>query len=161
MAEQSLLSHDYRALEEAHGHSHSHALTDSPDALRIIAESKQSAADKEAALVASAKRARCKLVAALAAAFIFMVVEVVGGYFAKSLAIMTDAAHLLSDVASFCISLFAVWLASKPANSLLTFGWYRIELLGAIASVILIWILTGVLVYEAVQRIIDPEEVDG
>lgn len=74
---------------------------------------------------------------------------------------MQDAAHLLSDVASFSISLFAVWLAERPPTAFATFGFHRIEIFGALASVLLIWVLTGVLCYEAVQRIITPEDVDG
>lgn len=80
---------------------------------------------------------------------------------AHSLAIMTDAAHLLSDVAAFCISLFAVWLAERPPTGTHTFGFHRIEALGALVSVLLIWGITGVLVYEAVGRIIHPQDVDG
>jgi len=64
-------------------------------------------------------------------------------------------------VAGFLISLFAVWLAERPATTKQTFGYHRIEIFGAVASVLVIWILTGVLVYEAILRIITPEEVDG
>ena len=48
-----------------------------------------------------------------------------GGYFANSLAIMTDAAHLLSDFAGFMISLVAIWLATRPATKTMSFGWHR------------------------------------
>ena len=72
-----------------------------------------------------------------------------------------SAAHLLSDVASFAISLFAVWLAERKPTARATFGFHRIEIFGAIVSVFLIWVLTGVLCYEAVLRIITPEDVDG
>ena len=48
-----------------------------------------------------------------------------GGYFAGSLAIMTDAAHMLSDFAGFLISLFAIWLASRPSSNRMSFGWHR------------------------------------
>lgn len=73
---------------------------------------------------------------------------------------MTDAAHLLSDVAAFCISLFAVWLAERPPTKTHTFGFHRIEALGALVSVLLIWGITGVLVYEAIGRIIKPGEAE-
>ncbi|XP_068704975.1 proton-coupled zinc antiporter SLC30A2-like [Montipora foliosa] len=84
----------------------------------------------------------------------FMILEFVGGYIANSLAIMTDAAHLLSDFAGFLISLFALWMATKPATTTLSFGWHRAEVMGAVMSVLFIWVLTGVLVYLAIQRII-------
>ena len=48
-----------------------------------------------------------------------------GGYLAGSLAIMTDAAHMLSDFASFLISLFSIWMASRPASKRMSFGWHR------------------------------------
>jgi zinc transporter 2 len=53
-----------------------------------------------------------------------MIAEIVGGLLANSLAIATDAAHLLTDFASFMISLFALWFASRPATQKMSFGWY-------------------------------------
>lgn len=90
-----------------------------------------------------------------------MVAEILGGLLANSLAVLTDAAHLLSDLAGFLISIFALWLAKKEPTSRLSFGFHRAEILGALVSVVLIWILTGVLVYEASYRIMHPEDVDG
>ncbi|XP_020611499.1 zinc transporter 2-like [Orbicella faveolata] len=66
---------------------------------------------------------------------------------------MTDAAHMLSDFASFLISLFAIWVARWLPDKRRTFGYYRAEVLGALVSVLIIWVLTGVLVYLAVQRV--------
>jgi hypothetical protein len=51
--------------------------------------------------------------------------DVAGGYLAQSLAIMTDAAHLLTDFASMLISLFALWVSSRPATKTMNFGWHR------------------------------------
>ncbi|KRY32920.1 Zinc transporter 2 [Trichinella spiralis] len=86
--------------------------------------------------------------------FFFMAAEIIGGYFAGSLAIMTDAAHLLTDLASFLISLFSMYVASRPATRRMSFGWHRAEVLGALVSVILIWVITGILVYIAIERLI-------
>lgn len=72
----------------------------------------------------------------------------------NSLAIATDAAHLLTDFASFMISLFSIWVASRPATRKMPFGWYRAEVIGALTSVLLIWIVTGILFYLAIERII-------
>lgn len=77
-----------------------------------------------------------------------------GGYLSSSLAIATDAAHLLTDFASFMISLFSLWMATRPPTKTMSFGWYRAEVIGALTSVLLIWVVTGVLVYLAVERII-------
>jgi len=87
--------------------------------------------------------------------------QVVGGYYAGSLAIMTDAAHLLSDLVGFLISILALYVARKAPTSRLSFGFHRAEILGALVSVFLIWILSGVLLYEAVLRSISPIHVDG
>lgn len=79
----------------------------------------------------------------------------IGGYLSSSLAIATDASHLLTDFASFMISLCAIWVASRPATQSMPFGWYRAEVLGALTSVLLIWVVTGVLLYLAVERLTD------
>ena len=70
-------------------------------------------------------------------------VNCIGGYMANSLAIMTDASHMLSDFASFLISLFALWVARRPATQKMSFGYYRAEVMGALCSVLIIWVLTG------------------
>ncbi|KAG6441915.1 zinc transporter 2 isoform X5 [Manduca sexta] len=108
------------------------------------------------------KRARRKLIIASVLCVIFMIGEIVGGYLSNSLAIATDAAHLLTDFASFMISLFSLWVAGRPATRRMPFGWYRAEVIGALTSVLLIWVVTGVLVYMAVQRVIYKEfEIDA
>ncbi|XP_051016508.1 proton-coupled zinc antiporter SLC30A8 isoform X2 [Acomys russatus] len=107
----------------------------------------------------SSKQAHAKwrLCAASAICFVFMVAEVVGGHVAGSLAILTDAAHLLIDLTSFLLSLFSLWLSSRPPSKRLTFGWYRAEILGALLSVLCIWVVTGVLVYLACWRLVYPD----
>ncbi|KAF7843810.1 metal tolerance protein 1-like isoform X1 [Senna tora] len=103
-----------------------------------------------------------KLLMAVVLCVIFMSVEVVGGIKANSLAILTDAAHLLSDVAAFAISLFSLWAAGWEANPRQSYGFFRIEILGALVSIQLIWLLAGILVYEAIARIINgSHEVNG
>jgi len=71
------------------------------------------------------KRARRKLILASVLCLVFMIGEVVGGIFSNSLAIATDAAHLLTDLASFMISLIAIWLAARPKSQKMSFGWHR------------------------------------
>ncbi|KAL0019296.1 hypothetical protein WJX79_007846 [Trebouxia sp. C0005] len=80
-----------------------------------------------------------KFVLALCFSFLFMLVEVVGGYFANSLAIMTDAAHLLSDVGGFAVAIFAAQYASKRSQQSHTFGYHRVESIGVAAAGALIW----------------------
>uniref|UniRef100_A0A8B9EAQ6 Probable proton-coupled zinc antiporter SLC30A3 n=1 Tax=Anser cygnoides TaxID=8845 RepID=A0A8B9EAQ6_ANSCY len=86
-----------------------------------------------------------------------MVGEVIGGYLAHSLAIMTDAAHLLTDVGSMSVSLFSLWVSARPPTKTMSFGWHRSETLGALASVLSIWVVTGALVYLAAARIISND----
>uniref|UniRef100_A0A3P8V1R6 Probable proton-coupled zinc antiporter SLC30A3 n=1 Tax=Cynoglossus semilaevis TaxID=244447 RepID=A0A3P8V1R6_CYNSE len=104
--------------------------------------------------------AQKKLYIASGVCLIFMIGEVVG-YLAHSLAIMTDAAHLLTDFGSMMVSLFSLWISSRPPTKTMNFGWHR-SILGAFISVMSIWIVTGVLVYLAVERIVRNDyEIDG
>ncbi|XP_003971454.3 zinc transporter 2 isoform X1 [Takifugu rubripes] len=106
--------------------------------------------------------AKKKLYMASAVCLVFMIGEVIGGYLAHSLAIMTDAAHLLTDFGSMMVSLFSLWISSRPPTKSMTFGWHRSEILGAFISVMSIWIVTGVLVYLAIQRIVHNDyEING
>ncbi|OWM85156.1 metal tolerance protein 1-like isoform X2 [Punica granatum] len=103
-----------------------------------------------------------KLAIAVVLCVIFMTVEVVGGIKANSLAILTDAAHLLSDVAAFAISLFSIWASGWEATPRQSYGFFRIEILGALVSIQMIWLLAGILVYEAIDRLINgTTKVDG
>nr|XP_040045432.1 zinc transporter 8-like isoform X3 [Gasterosteus aculeatus aculeatus] len=88
---------------------------------------------------------------------LFMIGEIIGGYLAGSLAVMTDAAHLLADFISFLISLLSLWLSSRPATHKLSYGWHRAEILGSLLSVFTIWLVTGVLVYLAVERLVSND----
>ncbi|PHT46731.1 hypothetical protein CQW23_15889 [Capsicum baccatum] len=91
-----------------------------------------------------------------------MSVETIGGVKAHSLAVLTDAAHLLSDVVGFSISLFAVWVSGWNATKEHSFGYHRLEVLGAFISVQLIWLISGFLIYEATERMFHTNtKVDG
>ncbi|CAH2285795.1 zinc transporter 8 [Pelobates cultripes] len=108
------------------------------------------------------KLAKKKLCIASVICLIFIFAEIAGGYIAGSLAVVTDAAHLLVDLSSFLISLCSLWLSSKPATRRLTFGWFRAEMVGALMSMITIWVVTGVLLYLASERILHPDyKIDG
>lgn len=107
-------------------------------------------------------KARRKLIIASILCLFFMVAEIVGGILSNSLAIATDAAHLLTDFASFMISLFAIWIAGRPSTQRMSFGWYRAEVIGAVVSVVMIWVITAILIWLAVLRIINKSyEVDA
>lgn len=93
--------------------------------------------------------------------FTFMTIEFIGGWIAGSLAIMTDAAHLLSDMSGFIISMFSLYIALRPANFKLTYGYHRAEVIGALSSILIIWVLTIWLIYEAILRLYNPQPIKG
>ncbi|KAM1447141.1 hypothetical protein ACFXTO_006277 [Malus domestica] len=99
-----------------------------------------------------------KLSGLVVASLLFMVVEIIGGVKANSLAVLTDAAHLLTDVIGFSIALFTVMASGWEATSYQSFGYHRLEVLSALFSVQLIWLVSGILIYEAVNRILHKKE---
>ena len=90
---------------------------------------------------------------------VFAVVEVVGGLLAGSLALLADAGHMITDAASLGLSLFAVWMAARPADANRTYGWYRVEILAALANGATLLAVTGWIVLEALQRLRTPQPV--
>ena len=82
-----------------------------------------------------------------------MIIEFLGGYFSNSVAIMTDAAHMLSDVSGFIISILSIYMSTKTPNYIESYGYHRIEVLGALTSILIIWALVIWLIFEAAERI--------
>jgi cobalt-zinc-cadmium efflux system protein len=101
------------------------------------------------------------LVAALGLIALFMVAEVVVGVLSRSLALLSDAGHMLTDVAALAVSLIALRLAQRPPKGGLTFGLKRAEILAALVSGATLLVLAAVLVFEAVLRIASPPTVQG
>ena len=89
------------------------------------------------------------------------IVELIGGILSNSLANITDAAHLFSDMSGFLISIVAICIGEKPSNKIYTFGYHRAEVLGALSSVLTIWVLTAFLVKEAIERLYNPSPIDA
>jgi cobalt-zinc-cadmium efflux system protein len=104
---------------------------------------------------------RRRLAISLALAASYMVAEVVGGLFTGSLALLADAGHMLSDVAALTLSLFALWLAERPAPVARTFGWRRFEILAALANGVALVVVAIFIVVEAFERMQAPTEVLG
>jgi cobalt-zinc-cadmium efflux system protein len=119
----------------SHGHAHSHA--PAPDADRRW------------------------LGVALALILAFMAVEVVAGLLAGSLALLSDAAHMLTDAGSIALALVAARLAARPPAGRFTYGLGRAEILSAQINGATLLVLAGVIAWEAVQRLGDPPEVEG
>jgi len=96
---------------------------------------------------------------ALLVTAVFAVVEVVGGLLAGSLALLADAGHMVTDAASLGLSLFAAWMAARPADASRTYGWYRVEILAALVNGAALLAVTGWIVLEAFQRLRTPQPV--
>ncbi|HWI08047.1 MAG TPA: cation diffusion facilitator family transporter [Solirubrobacteraceae bacterium] len=91
----------------------------------------------------------------------FMAVEVVAGLLAGSLALLSDAAHMLTDAASIALALVAAGLATRPAKGAFTFGFGRAEILSAQINGAALFVLAGVIAVEGVRRLGSPPDVDG
>ena len=89
----------------------------------------------------------------------FLVAEVIGGLVTNSLALLSDAAHMMTDVIALGVSLFAVRLSRRPADARRTYGYARMEALGAIINGGLLFLVAGYILWEAVGRFRDPPEV--
>jgi cobalt-zinc-cadmium efflux system protein len=109
----------------------------------------------------SADADRGKLTVALALILAFMAAEVVTGILANSLALLSDAAHMLTDAAAIGLSLVAIRLASRPAAGQMTFGLKRVEILSAQANGITLLVLAAIIAIEGIRRLVDPPGVDG
>jgi cobalt-zinc-cadmium efflux system protein len=92
---------------------------------------------------------------------VMLVVEAIGGVLTGSLAVLADAGHLLSDVGSIGLALFAVTLAARPAAGRMTFGYQRSEILAALVNGLLLVAVAVAVAIAAFGRLGDPPEIDG
>lgn len=118
--------------------------------------------DHGAALAGSAAgRHRRRLIGALVLTLTYMAVEVIGGLLTGSLALLADAAHMLTDAGGLALALFAIRFAERPATPQKTYGYLRIEILSALANAVVLLLLTVYILYEAYRRFVDPPEIIG
>lgn len=104
---------------------------------------------------------RRRLLLTLVLAATYMVAEFVGGLLSHSLALLADAGHMLSDVASLALSVFAIWLSDRPAGRQRTFGNYRAEILAALINGAALIAVSVFILFEAWERFQDPPEIQG
>lgn len=130
-------NHPNHACEHDHdherGHTHSHAAS------------------------ASTEKIRAALVLTLA----FVVAEAVAGYFAHSLALLSDAGHNFADAAALGLSWYALWIAKKPSNQGMTYGYHRVGILAALVNAVSLVIIALLIFWEAIGRLRHPEPVHG
>jgi cobalt-zinc-cadmium efflux system protein len=122
---------DNNAHREKHAHGHDHTRGASARALAI----------------------------ALALTTGFLIVELVGGVVAQSLALISDAAHMFTDAAALAIALLAIRMAKKPADRQRTFGYHRFEVLAAAFNALLLLVVAGYILYEAWRRLLQPPDI--
>lgn len=99
------------------------------------------------------------LAVALVITLSFFFIEFIGGLVTNSLALMTDAWHMLNDVFALALSIIAAWIAQRPETSKKTFGYYRTEILAAFLQGVFLWIVVAFMFYEAILRLQQPAEV--
>lgn len=90
----------------------------------------------------------------------FLGVEVVGALLADSLALLADAAHMLTDSTSLGLALFAAWVATRPPDARRTYGYHRAEVLGALTNGVLLLVVVGYILWDAAGRLQSPRPVD-
>jgi cobalt-zinc-cadmium efflux system protein len=90
-----------------------------------------------------------------------MIAEIIGGLLANSLALLSDAGHMLTDILALGLSIIAMRFAQKPPTASKTFGFYRLEILAALFNGILLLFISFYIFYEAYQRLVHPEEIKG
>lgn len=115
--------------------------------------------DGRARSAAGAGAGRLRIVLALTGGY--MAVEVVGGVLTGSLALIADAGHMLTDVAGVSMALLAIHFSARPANDSKSYGYYRLEILAAIANGILLFGVAAYILYESYRRFLEPPEILG
>ncbi len=102
-----------------------------------------------------------RLLIALFITGLMTVVELAGGLISNSLALIGDAGHMFTDTLALGLSFFALSLAKRPATQTKTYGYYRAEILAALANGIVLILVSGYIFYEAYRRLVTPPEVHG
>jgi cobalt-zinc-cadmium efflux system protein len=113
----------------------------------------------ETAQLMAADRKRLAIV--LCVIVVYCAAELAGGFIANSLALLSDAVHMLTDIATLGLALLTLWISTRPATAVKTYGYLRAEILGALLNGLLLWLLVAFIWFEAAQRLRAPEPVHG
>ncbi len=136
--------HDHDAPGHRHAHHHGHA-----HALFSRARTKDE------------RRAdRRRLVGTLSLTLTVMVAEAIGGWYSGSLALISDAGHMLTDAAALLLALLAMWFSARPADLKRTYGYFRLEIISALVNGLTLLAIAGVIAWEAVERLRNPQDID-
>jgi cobalt-zinc-cadmium efflux system protein len=102
-----------------------------------------------------------KMVFVLCLTSVLMVAELIAGIAARSLALIADAGHMLSDVAAQALALAAMWFAARPPSPKKSFGYYRTEILASLINGVALICISGFIIVEGLQRVLQPESVEA
>jgi cobalt-zinc-cadmium efflux system protein len=102
-----------------------------------------------------------RLLVVLGVTSAYLATELLGGYLTGSLALLSDAVHMLTDIAALCLGMLTLWISTRPASSAKTHGYLRAEILGALLNGLFLWVLVVFIWIEAYQRLRDPRPVSG
>ena len=91
----------------------------------------------------------------------YLLTELIGGYLTGSLALLSDAVHMLTDLAALCLGMLTLWISTRPASSAKTYGYLRAEILGALLNGLFLWVLVVFIWIEAFGRLRSPRPVSG
>lgn len=108
-----------------------------------------------------AGRNKRRLAIVLCLTSLYLVAEVIGGWFTHSLALLADAGHMLTDVAGLGLALLAIRFAERPATPERTYGFYRVEILAAMTNAIVLIGISLYILYEAYQRFLNPPQIQS
>jgi cobalt-zinc-cadmium efflux system protein len=109
--------------------------------------------------ISAAGQNRRRLQVTFGLTLVYFIVEVIGGIVTNSLALLADAAHMLTDVGGLALALFATWIAQKRATPQKTYGYYRAEILAALANAVMLFLISFYILYEAYRRFEEPPKV--
>jgi cobalt-zinc-cadmium efflux system protein len=109
------------------------------------------------ASLTAAGRSRGRLLLVLGVSLVIMIVEIIGGEFAHSLALFADAGHVATDVAGIGLSLLGIWFAGRPSNDARTFGLQRAEIFAAVINAVLLFGVGIFIIVQSIARLIHPE----
>ena len=110
---------------------------------------------------APARSDQRRLLIVLGVTSAYLLTELVGGYLTGSLALLSDAVHMLTDIAALCLGMLTLWISTRPASSAKTYGYIRAEILGALLNGLFLWVLVVFIWIEAFERLRNPRPVSG
>lgn len=110
---------------------------------------------------AHARADQRRLVVVLGVTSVYFLTELGGGYLTGSLALLSDAVHMLTDIAALCLGMLTLWISTRPASSAKTYGYLRAEILGALLNGLFLWLLVVFIWFEAFARLRHPHPVAG